>query len=184
MGVKQQCVDLHAAGYLETWRRPRAEGRPLGRPELVYRLTPKAQELFPAASNRLTLDLLREARVLYGPAAPEKLILAVFRRRTDELRARVRGDRVEARARWLCREREKEGYLADVVSEGGRLAIDEHHSPLADLLESFPVIGRLEQELFAEVLGVPVRREAATVGGLTRCRFLTAEPFVPSETLL
>jgi predicted ArsR family transcriptional regulator len=183
MGVKQHCVELHAAGYLETWRRPRAEGRPLGRPEMVYRPTPKVQELFPAASNPLMLELLREAQALFGPSAAEKLLLAVFRRRAADLRARVTGETAEKRARWLCLQREKEGYLSDVVSIEGRLVIEEHHSPLQDLVERYPVMAKFEEDLFSEVLGVPVRREQTVLGGLYCCRFLTREAFVPKDTL-
>ena len=42
MGVKQHCVELEKRGYLDTWRRPKA----IGRPEKVYRLTEKADPLF------------------------------------------------------------------------------------------------------------------------------------------
>ena len=184
MGVKQHCVELHQAGYLETWRKSRAEGRTgAGRPELLYRLTDKAHELFPAATGGFTLELLREAQVLYGPSAPEKLLMAVFRRRAEDLRARVRGETVERRARWLCREREAQGWLGDVVPVDGCLAIEEHHSPIQDLLERYPVLERFEQELVAEVLGVPVRREQQVVSGLYWCRFLTREPFAVKEAL-
>ena len=43
MGVKQHCDELERHGYVDTWRRP----KPVGRPEMVYRLTPKAQVFFP-----------------------------------------------------------------------------------------------------------------------------------------
>ncbi len=183
MGVKQHCIELHEAGYLDTWRRPRAEGKPRGRPELVYRPTPKVQELFPSASNPLLIEALREAQTLFGPAAAEKLLLAVFRRRAGDLRARVTGDSVLKRARWLCRQRENEGFLSDVVGAEGRLAVEEHHSPLQDLFERFPAMAKFEEDLFTEVLGTPVRREQTVQGGLYCCRFLTREPFETKETL-
>src|SRR5271155_6189602 len=69
MGIKQHCIDLHKDGYLETWRR----AKPVGRPEMLYRLTDRAQELFPSTSNQLTVDILHAAQKLYGAAAAEKL---------------------------------------------------------------------------------------------------------------
>ena len=54
MGVKQHCVELEKAGFLDTWRRPKAAGRP----EKLYRLTAKADALFLNCGPPLTLDLL------------------------------------------------------------------------------------------------------------------------------
>jgi predicted ArsR family transcriptional regulator len=55
MGVKQHCEALRELGYLERSRVPRSE---VGRPEITYRLSPKADALFPQAGVALTLSLL------------------------------------------------------------------------------------------------------------------------------
>src|SRR5438128_11665952 len=68
MGIKQHCLTLQRDGYLDTWRRPQK----MGRPEMVYRLTPRTHELFQSDSNRFTLDLLQSVQESYGPNAPEK----------------------------------------------------------------------------------------------------------------
>jgi len=47
MGIKQHCLTLQRDGYLDTWRRPQK----MGRPEMVYRLTRRSHDLFPADSN-------------------------------------------------------------------------------------------------------------------------------------
>src|SRR6476620_9676074 len=52
MGVKEQCEHLEKAGLLDTWRQPQQRGRPFK----LYRLTHRAHELFPTASNPVTLD--------------------------------------------------------------------------------------------------------------------------------
>src|SRR5688500_3019961 len=57
MGIKESCQDLERRGLLDARREPKPEGT-TGRPRLVYRLTSRAHELFPAASNPLTLELL------------------------------------------------------------------------------------------------------------------------------
>src|SRR6201982_2360508 len=68
MGVKQHCEELERQGYVDTWRRP----KPVGRPEMVYRLTPKAQVFFPQGSNATTIALLHAANRLFGHVAAEK----------------------------------------------------------------------------------------------------------------
>jgi predicted ArsR family transcriptional regulator len=166
MGVKQHCLELEKNGYLDTWRRP----QPLGRPELAYRLTRRAHELFPTTSNELTIEILEASRKLYGPAAAEKLLFMVFQQKAERYRQRLKGETLGEQAKWLARLRDHEGFMAGVETEGG-LRIVEHHSPILDLLQAFPIVGRLEAELFQRVLGAPVRREEQRVSGLYCCTF-------------
>lgn len=174
MGIKQHCVELQKLGYLDTWRRPKTEMQ-VGRPELIYRLTQKAHELFPVASNTMTLALLEEAGTLYGPAAASKLLFRVFQRKTDSYIAHVRGETLEERVRQFAALRDSDGYMSEVEpAAGGKKgwSIVEHHSPLADLLACYPaLVARLEQELFGRVLRAPVKREQTTASGLYWCAF-------------
>src|SRR5437870_5207174 len=62
MGIKQHCLTLQRDGYLDTWRRPQK----MGRPEIVYRLTRRAHDLFQADSNRFTLELLDSVQGITG----------------------------------------------------------------------------------------------------------------------
>ncbi len=167
MGVKQHCVDLEAEGYLDTWRR--AKG--VGRPELLYRLTERSHGLFPTASNGMTLSLLENAKALYGPAAPEKLLFSVFQRKASDYQAKARGNSVSERAGKLVRVRDSEGCMAELEQDAAFIRIVEHHCPILDLLAAFPIVARLEAELFTRVLGATVQREESHASGLYRCVF-------------
>jgi predicted ArsR family transcriptional regulator len=171
MGIKQHCLTLQRDGYLDTWRRPQK----MGRPEMVYRLTRRSHDLFPADSNQLTVELLGSIRDIYGANAPEKLLYNVFEKRTAELRAKVKGENVVERAKWLVRVRENEGYMAQFLSsEKDGPQVLECHSPILNLLEKYPIIGRLEQDMFEAVLGTSVRREETRTSGLYECGFYFA----------
>ena len=166
MGVKQHCLSLHADGFLDVWRRP----VPLGRPEMLYRLTPKAHELFPITSNQTTLELLKAASKLYGPSAPEKLLFLMFQEKTAAYRARLRGETLLEKAKNFAKIRDEEGYMADLEIKEG-LRIVEHHSPIRDLVEAYPIVNRLETDLFHQLLRVRVEREEKTASGLYCCIF-------------
>ena len=171
MGVKQICVELERLGYLDTWRRPKAPTQ-TGRPELTYRLTRKAHELFPVASNEMTLALLDAAQALYGPVASEKLLFLVFQRKIEGYLARVKGETVEARAGAFAAIRDAEGCMAELERDEAGLRIVEYHAPLADLLAAYPaLLARLEQEMYARVLRAPVKREQSEASGLYACVF-------------
>ena len=153
MGAKQHCAELEKQGVVDTWRRP----KPVGRPELVYRLTPKAAVFFPAETNVSTIDILNAARQLFGATASDKLLLALFRKKAETYAQNLRGDTREARVESLARLRDAEGHLSEVVKVPD-LMIQEYHSPILDLVDAFPLVRRLEKEMFETLLGASVER--------------------------
>ncbi len=168
MGIKQHCLTLERDGYLDTWRRPQK----MGRPEMVYRLTRRTHDLFTSDSNQFTLDLLHAVQEIYGPNAAEKLLFNIFERKTAALKEKVRGDSVAERAKWLSRMRDGEGYMSQfTTNENGGPQILECHSPLLNLLDRFPILGRLEQDMFEAILGTSVRREESRASGLFECAY-------------
>jgi predicted ArsR family transcriptional regulator len=169
MGIKQHCITLHREGYLDTWRRPQK----MGRPEMVYRLTHRTHDLFQADSHQFTLDLLKAAEEIYGTNAPEKLLYSIFKKKTAALKAKAKGDTVAERAKWLAQVRDGEGYMAQFISNGkdGGSHIVECHSPILNLVEEYPIVGRFEQDMFEAVLGTRVRRQVIRNSGLYECAF-------------
>jgi predicted ArsR family transcriptional regulator len=172
MGIKQHCSTLQRDGYLDTWRRPQK----MGRPEMVYRLTPRTHDLFPADSNKFTLELLKSIREIHGPNAPEMLLYNVYERKTAALKAKVKGDTVADRAKWLAKVRDNEGFMSQFLTDAkeGGPQILECHSPAMNLVESYPIVGRLEQDMFEAVLGTRVRREETRESGQYECAFYFA----------
>ena len=204
MGLKGPCLDLERDGYLDTFRRPVA----LGRPELVYRLTRRAHELFPGASNQFTGEILDAVQQAYGPAAPTKLLFGLFAQRAKAYRAKIEPTGLFERAECFARLRDADGYQAefdpgDAEREGeagaaggngkasppvagarrdagttpAGLRIVEHGSPIEDLLRRYPILERLERELFEQVLSCPVQREEdVRTPGVYRCTFYLGAP--------
>jgi predicted ArsR family transcriptional regulator len=172
MGIKQHCLTLERDGYLDTLRRPQR----MGRPEMVYRLTRRTHDLFPADSNQFTLELLMSIQEIFGPNAPEKVLYNAFERKGASLKAKVKGETVIERAKWLAKVRDSEGHMAQLIADekDGGLQILECHSPIMNLLDRYPIIGRLEQDMFEAVLGRRVRREETRHSGLYECAFYFA----------
>ena len=170
MGIKQHCITLHRDGYLDTWRRPQK----MGRPEMVYRLTRRSNDLFHSDSNQFTLDLLKAIHEIHGPNAPEKLLYNIFEKKTAALKAKAKGETITERAKWLARTRDGEGCMSQFVAgnrDGASAHILECHSPIMNLLDRYPIIGRLEENMFEAVLGTRGRREETRNSGLYECAF-------------
>jgi len=171
MGIKQHCLTLQRDGYLDTWRRPQK----MGRPEMVYRLTRRSHDLFQADSHQFTLDLLKSVQEIYGSNAPEKLLYNIFEKKIAALKAKAKGHTVAERAKWLARFRDAEGYMAQFTNgEEDGPKILECHSPIMNLLDRYPIIGRFEQDMFEGVLGTRVRRQMIRNSGLYECAFYFA----------
>jgi predicted ArsR family transcriptional regulator len=168
MGIKQHCLTLQRDGYLDTWRRPQK----MGRPEMVYRLTRRSHDLYTSDSNQFTLELLQSIQEIHGPNAPEKLLYSMFEKRTAALKAKLKGETVADRAKWLAKVRDGEGYMSQfAMDEKDGPQILECHSPILNLIERYPLVGRLEQDMFEAILGTPVRREETRTSGLYECAF-------------
>jgi len=160
MGVKKHCQDLQKQGYLETARKP----KPMGRPELLYRLSAKAQRLFVKENHSVALGLLAASAKLFGNTAPSKLLFLHF----EELQAgylnRLRGESTTERAAALARLREVDGWVSRYLEEPSpRLC--ERNSPYADLMEAYPLIERLEADMIGRLVGCQVRREEGPAQG-------------------
>jgi predicted ArsR family transcriptional regulator len=171
MGVKESCQDLERRGLVDVRREPKPEGT-TGRPRLIYRLTTKAHDLFPVASNPLTLDLLEAAKKLHGEQAPEKLLMLAWQHKTAALTERVSAPTLAERGEALARARDAEGHMAIFEEDGeGGGWIREHHCPFLDVLRAYPIVAKLECDMFRKLLGGTVSREEVQAGGLLRVDF-------------
>ena len=164
MGVKQHCVELEKRKLADSWRRP----KPTGRPEKVYRLTRRADALFPQRGNEWVLELLEAAEQVFGERAAAKLLFTQFQRRNARWRVAMTGESVAARVRELTRLRVAEGYLTLFRTGEGGLEMVDHHDPCALVAERFPLVHQLDRESVEELLGVPVRQSVEEVSGLKR----------------
>ncbi|GAA5481727.1 helix-turn-helix transcriptional regulator [Haloferula sargassicola] len=159
MGVKDQCEALKKRGYLETWRVPRTE---VGRPEIMYRLAPKADGLFPQAAREMSLGLLDAARQVYGDAAPERLLLQYFQNLGTSWQPRLnRAKSMVEKATILSSLREKIGCFGRCKYDADRgFRIEEYHHPLREIQEAYPNAIQYELRMMEELLGSRVvRRE-------------------------
>lgn len=157
MGMKDQCDRLVKMGYLERWRLPRQE---VGRPEIMYRLAPKAEAIFPQAGVSLSLDLLEAARALFGDTAPERLLLQYFGQLREQWRPKLsKAKSLVERATLLSALREKEGCFGRCKYDPAKgFRIEEYHHPLQAVFAVYPNAINLELRMMEELLASRVTR--------------------------
>jgi len=159
MAVKTHCDELTQVGFLIRTRLPRTE---VGRPEIFYSLAAKADGLFPQPGVAFTLELLDEARLMFGESAPEKLLYQHFQRRLERLsKLLVKSPLPAARAVKLASLREQDGCTCRCEHEPDQpVRIMEFHNPLQRIFERYPRAVTMELRMLEQLLGCRlVRRE-------------------------
>src|ERR1043166_2891369 len=120
LGVTKQCVRKHLdvlerEGYVE--HAPARGDR--GRPAHIFRLTPKAEELFPKRYDLLARSVLRQVGEVWGERGLNAVFCGCASEMISEFRPRLAGPGVAARGRLRGRGRAPHGRL--IRSDGVEL---------------------------------------------------------------
>ncbi|TLD71508.1 winged helix-turn-helix transcriptional regulator [Phragmitibacter flavus] len=140
MGVKQHCDALKRRGYLDTWRRPKATGRP----EKIFRPTVKLDLVLPNWGNELCFNMLAFSAQVLGETAPDRLLHSFLQQKAEQWAAKIKGKTLAERAKQFVKIRNSEGWMSDIVQEGNQLRIVEHHSPLSEIARIYPAVWTIE----------------------------------------
>jgi len=163
MTTKTSCDELADSGYLTRTRLPRTA---VGRPEIFYNLSAKADAFFPPAGMQLTLDLLDGLRALQGESATERLLFHYFSKLAEQLEKSVsKATDIAEKARKLSALRSKAGHASSCeIDPGGPIRIVEFHQPMQRLFERYPRAVVMEQRMIEQVLGSRVTRNEFPAG--------------------
>jgi predicted ArsR family transcriptional regulator len=157
MGVRQHCETLRKMGYLERWRVPHGV---VGRPEIFYRLAAKSDVLFPQAGSEVTLEILESVKLLFGQAAPERLLHQYFQQQADAWRPKLsKAKSLVERATLLTGLREKAGCFTRCKYDAEKgFRIEEYHHPLKTVFAVYPHAVGMEMRAMEQLLGSKVTR--------------------------
>lgn len=159
MTVKQHCEDLTKLGYLKRTRVPRTE---IGRPEIFYRLSEKADALFPAIPPEFTLGMLEQIQRMFGENAPDRLLFQYFQELGESWKARLaKGSTPLYRAQLFAKIRSQEGHFTRCIHDAdtGVIILREFHHPLRKVFGNYPRAIAMEQSAMETALGCKVKRE-------------------------
>lgn len=171
MAVKQHCEELKKTGYLDRTRVPRTA---VGRPEVFYSLSAKADALFPQAGVGFTLQLLEEMKKLLGENVPEKLLFQHFQNQQDRWKPLINHMKsFEEKAGTLFSLREKEGCHCNFkIASPTLLQIEELHNPLQRIFECYPRAVAMELRMIEQLLETRVVRREVPSGRNAQMRIV------------
>lgn len=162
--LREHLNALGAAGMVER-AGVRRGGR--GRPEVMYRLTPAAEALFPQRDGELLGELAAWLTAEGDEAALRRFFDQWSGRRRAAAMERVAGLRGRERLREVARILSEEGYMAEVEGDALRLC----HCPIRNVVAATRAPCRAELALVQDLLGRPLTRTDYLPDGGASCSY-------------
>ncbi len=146
-----------------------------GRPCFVYKLTKKAQSLFPKQYDLLINLLLQEIATEGGTEQVDFLLERVSKRLAEAYADRISGIDVQERLVELRKMLEARGIPAEVRPSGDALHI--FACPYFDVAQEHAAVCTMERHMLEQVVGKKMHLEDSIRDGHHHCRFvIKSEP--------
>lgn len=167
--VRQHLLALGQSGLVRECARPPG-GR--GRPARLWDLREGAEAHLPDGHAALCLTLAGALRASLAPLALRRALGVALREQVRAYRERLRPHTgLGPRLRALAAEREREGFLVQVVRNGaGGYLLVQNHCPVGRAACALPELCTAEQRTLRQALGhVTVTLVEHRLGGASRC---------------
>ena len=156
MAVRRHLAGLQSEGLIES----RIARQSRGRPSYRYRLSEKAESLFPSGFQNLAMDLLDAVFEQSGHQGVMDLLSRRNRKRMERLGVRVEAKELPERVAEVARIFSEDGYMTEWEEmPNGDYFIFQRHCALHDVAARYRQVCALEPKLMESLLGVKVTRE-------------------------
>lgn len=169
MGIRQHLISLERKGFVDYVARRYG----VGRPAFLYKLTDKADDLFPKAYHEFIVGILKDLEKNDGRNKVED----IFRWRKE----RILRDKKEAlsdkkslqdRVYALQDVLESDGYLVDLDVDENNFILREFNCPIAKVATEFREACKYELQIFRELLRKDVMRQECIAEGSPSCTYV------------
>ena len=172
MGARRQLEAAQEKGLVEY----EDVASKIGRPTRLWTLSGAGHARFADRHADLTLQLIGQARAVFGEAGLDQLIAArELAIEADYMQALHGQTAMPARAAALARVRDAEGYMAEsAVQADGSVLLVENHCPICAAATVCQNFCRSELAIFQRVMGdgCKVERAEHLLSGARRCVYV------------
>lgn len=171
-GIRQHLAVLERDGLVEA----REERGHVGRPALVYRLTPGGDALYPKKYDELANALIEEARQLLGPDALQKLMKNVAARFSAPYLPRLEGKPAGERLELVAQIVQERGNVSEAAWSGDDFLIEKHTCPFWNVATKNSAVCALDVEFVRLLAGADARLSTSLLRGDGCCTFRIRPP--------
>jgi predicted ArsR family transcriptional regulator len=156
MAVRRHLAHLQKEGLVES----RIIRQVRGRPTYHFKLTTKAEALFPSGGSTLAVDLLEAVFEQSGHKGVMDLLNRRNQKRIARFKDRFEGKPIGERVEEISRIFSEDGYMTEWEAiEGGNYIIYQRHCAVHDMANQFRQLCSMEPMMIEALLGVKVTRE-------------------------
>ncbi|MEW6002904.1 MAG: metalloregulator ArsR/SmtB family transcription factor [Nitrospirota bacterium] len=169
MGIRQHLLSLERKGLVDY----EAERHGIGRPAFLYRLTEKANELFPKSYHKFILDTFKDIEGNEG----RKKVDDIFRWRKERLLKEFEeglSDRKNFRDKvyGLRDILESEGHFVQLDEANDNYSLKQFNCPISRVASDFKEACAYELELYKELLKKDILRTQCIAEGNPSCIYV------------
>lgn len=169
MAVRRHLVGLQKDGLVEC----RLVKQARGRPTYKYRLTAKAESLFPSAMNSLAFEMIDAVYEQSGHKGVTELLRTRDAWLAKKMEPILHPLTIAEKVAEVARIFSENGYMTDWKAlPDGNYFIYQHHCAVHQLATKYKQICALEPQLMQTLLGVSVTRQQYMMKNDTVCGYL------------
>ena len=174
ISVRHHVNKLEAEGLIQS----EEERHGVGRPHLVYSLTPKGMEQFPQRYLQLTLRLLQQLKENLSPEMINELFQELAEGIAGDLTKGINLDdlNLEQRLKLLQDVLTEEGFMVNIIEDDGDYYLVEASCPYHHVGEDYPEICVVDRELIAHFVSTTPQRIECILDGDKQCKYLIKGP--------
>jgi predicted ArsR family transcriptional regulator len=176
-GIRQHLTVLERDGLVETHE----ERGHVGRPALVYRLSPAGDALYPKNYDALANALIEESRRLLGTEALQHLMKNVAARFAEPYMARLEGKSTAERVREVSKIIQERGCLAECDDEADDFLIRQQTCPFPKVAQRNSAVCAMEVEFVRRLVGSDARLTSSLLRGDASCTYRVRPTETPSS---
>ena len=167
-GIRQHLAVLERDGLVKVRE---TRGR-VGRPALIYSLTPAGDALFPHLYDDLSNLLLEEIRVLAGTKGLQSVLMRLANRIAEPHADRVQGRPLPERVEESVSVLNERGCLADATrGDDGEYLINQYTCPFPNVARLHRGVCAMEVEFVKQLTGGDVRLTNSLLRGDLCCTY-------------
>jgi len=169
--VRMRLVRLQSLGLVD--RQTIRAGR--GRPHHTYQITEQGRRQLGDNYSELARLLWSELQTIDELDVRQRVTGRIRDAMVRQYGANVRGELLSDRFSQLGAALSERGFSVEVGSEGSLPILRENHCPYHDLAQQDSGICELEQQVFEQVLGIPLKLSSCCRDGHHCCEFHPAQ---------
>jgi predicted ArsR family transcriptional regulator len=168
MGIRQHLLALEKKGLVTN--APKRRG--IGRPKFEYRLTEKAEKIFPKQYDFFVLRLLETIEKKEGRKKVNQIFGWLKEGFIQKLSANINHTSpLEEKVINMVNTLRQEGYLSELQEDRKYFYIKNYNCPISSIAHKYRESCSMELEMYREIFGNSVKRTECQVEGAISCTY-------------